>query len=75
MKVHGIILTRAQYGWICDVYFTVTTARQFTREDHSACGAGKNIAVAVWRAWRHARHVYRDLKAKPGERKAKGWAA
>lgn len=74
MRLRGFDITRGQLGWICDCYFMVTTANQFTSEEHVARGYGKWIWLAVWRGYKAAKRSSVELRAKPGERAAKGWS-
>lgn len=75
MRIRAIELGRAQLGWSCDVTFTVTTANQFTDEEHTCGTGGRYLLTALWNGIRLARHGAKQLKAKPGEREAKGWSS
>lgn len=75
MRIRAIELQRSQLGWRVDVTFTVKTARQFTDEEHTCGSGGRYLLTALWNGIRWARHVASQLKAKPGERQAKGWSA
>lgn len=74
MVIHGFDITRAQLGWVCDCHFDVLTAHQFTEESTWNSGHGKWIWLAMWRSWRMAKEKHNRMKAKPGEREARGWA-
>lgn len=73
MRLHEVIIAKHQLGWTCDIWFTVETAEQFTDETHSVVSCSPWMVVAVWRAWRGACRKAKALRAKPGEREAKGW--
>lgn len=74
MKVRCIELAKVQQFWVCEVTFSVTTSNQFTDEVHSSRETGRFILTALWNGWRTAAKKASALRAKPGERKAQGWA-
>ncbi len=74
MNVRGYDLTKAQYGWICDTCFTVTTAQQFTAEEHVIRAGSRWAVLAVIKGYLAARRRAARLAAKSGERALKGWA-
>ena len=74
-KLRGFDITRAQLGWQCWTYFRVTTAGQFTDEEHHVTSGHRYLLVALLLGWWEARKHARQLAAKPGEREANGWAA
>lgn len=73
MKIHHVSLARRGILWSCETEITIVTAAQFTSEWHMTMGQSRCWIVAVarsyWTAWR----LHRKLRAKPGERAAKGW--
>lgn len=75
MRLRGFDVTNAQLGWACDCCFTETTSRTFTDEEHAVRGRGRWLWLAMWRSWRLAIQAAKGMRAKPGEREAKGWAA
>ncbi len=75
MRLRGFDITNAQLGWVCDCCFTVTTARQFTCEEHTVRSRGRWIWLAMWRSYRAAKVAAKKLQATPSERAAKGWAS
>ena len=74
MRIRCIEIERTTSCWACSVTFTVTTAQQFTDEEHTTKTGGKYILTALFKGIRKAKEVSNLLKAKPGEREAKGWA-
>ena len=74
MRLRGFNTTRAQTGWVSDCCFMVTTAAQFTSEEHVVRGHGRWMWLAMWRSYRWAKAKAMQMQAKPGERAAKGWA-
>lgn len=68
-----IELSRAQLGWLCRMYFSHETARQYTWEYSECQGHGKWMPLAVLDAWRRMRGFVSDNAPKPGERESKGW--
>lgn len=75
MRVNRIDVTRSQLGWACAIYFSVTTASQFSDEYLAVSGFSRWLVAATWKAWRNARALYCQRRARPGEREAKGWSA
>lgn len=75
MRIRAIELGRSQLGWVCDVTFTVTTANQFTDEEHTSRDGGRWLLTALWNGWCRAKVKAAELAARPGEREAKGWSA
>jgi len=73
MRLRQIELGRAQMGWVCDVTFTVSTANQFTDEEHTIRTGGRWLLTALWNGILGARTKAKQLSAKPGDREAKGW--
>lgn len=69
---HGQATPSSRYS--CLVTFTVTTANQFTDEEHTIQHGSRWLLTAflggLFVAWRTGRR----LAAKRGERAAKGWA-
>ena len=74
MKIKGYDTTKAQRGWVCDCYYTVTTAQQFSDEERVVRGHGRWMWLAMLRSYLAVRKAAAQLQAKPGEREAKGWA-
>lgn len=74
MKYREILLGRIQGGWSCEITFTVTTARQFSDEQHDVHETASTWYGALWGAWRAVRAIVREVGAKRGERKACGWS-
>lgn len=72
MKLTEISLKKWQVKWSADIYFSVFTHRQFTRESHSIAGHGRYwwtaLARGLFFAWRSAR----KLRSLPGEYSLKG---
>lgn len=73
MKIRGFDLTRSQRGWVCHFVFLVTTANQFTDQEEAVRSYGRWPLTALWNGWMGAKRLEKLLKAKPGEREAKGW--
>ena len=74
MRVWNVLFEKAQRGWHCTITFTHETANQFTEEIEAVrCGA-RYWWWAYICARRAARATHELLRAKPGERAAKGWA-
>lgn len=67
MKVTQVEFQRARRGWVCTVFFWVSTRRQFTVEDHWAKGEGRNPLAAFYRAYLTSLKVKRYLREQPGE--------
>jgi len=76
MKIRGVELTYyPQVGlWGCQVWFRLTTVRQFTDEECQAEADARWWWLALWRGWRAAKRYANANAAKPGERTAMGWA-
>ena len=74
MRIRGYDTTRAQRGWVCDVTYMVTTARQFSDEEVTVRGRGRWMWLAMWRGWLAARRDSAAAAARPGERSARGWS-
>jgi hypothetical protein len=73
VKIRGYDLTMTQRGWVCDVCYTVTTARQFTDEEHVARGGGRWLLTAMISGYLKAKVEAKHLRAMPGERERIGW--
>lgn len=74
MKLRGFNITNAQLGWVVDCYFRVTTADQFCDQECYVHSGHRWMLVAVIRSYLAARKAAGALRARPGERAAKGWA-
>ena len=75
MRIRAIDIERTTSCWACSVTFMVRTAEQFTDEEHTTKIGGKHILTSLAKGLWKARTVSRLLRAKPGEREAKGWSA
>ena len=73
MKVQGIELDHRGGVWDCVLHISITTASQFTDENHYIAAIGRWWFTAMFRSYMAARRLNRELRAKPGEREAKGW--
>jgi hypothetical protein len=66
---------RAQAGgWVCKIWFDLTTAKQFSDERHMVEEFGRYWWSSLWNTWRAAKKSESLFKAKPGERSSNGWA-
>lgn len=74
MRLRGYDTTRSQRGWICDTCFMVETAEQSTAEERCVRTGSQWMWLAMLKGYFAARREARKLRAKPGEREAKGWA-
>jgi hypothetical protein len=72
-KIRGYDLSLGQAGWKCDCAFTVTTVNQYTDEEHVVRSYSKWMILALIKSRLLAESTAREIKAKPGERAAKGW--
>jgi hypothetical protein len=72
-KFWSIRVERAQRGWVCTVTFDVETVNQFTPEVHEAQEGSRWLVAAIVKGLLAARRQAASLKARPGERLAKGW--
>lgn len=72
-RIREILIGRSQRGWVCELTFTVRTARQFTDEWHSVRDGSKSFLIAIAKSWFAMRRDVNEHAAKPGERKTKGW--
>ncbi len=75
MRIRAIELGRAQLGWVCDVFFTVQTLRQFTPEEMCVRSGGRWILTAIWNGLRDAKRKAVSEEATPDEIKRHGWSA
>ena len=75
MKIRAIEIGRAQRGWVCDVYFTVQTLRQFSPEEMAVRSGGRWIWSAIWNGIRDAKRKAKSEEATPDELKKCGWWA
>jgi len=60
-------------AWICYWNFKYTSAEQFTDVDNFGIGISRWALLAAAKAWYAAMKEYRQHRAKPGQREAKGW--
>jgi hypothetical protein len=74
MRVRGYDISKAQLGWQAECFFMVYTSQQFTAEERMATGYSRWLLLALLNSYLEARRFHRELKAKPGEREAQGWA-
>ena len=74
MRIRAIELGRAQKGWVCDVFFTVQTLRQFTHEEMVVRSGGRWIWSAIWNGIKEAKRKAVSEEATPHERKQHGWS-
>lgn len=74
MKLRGFDITNNRNGWVCDCCFLVTTAESFTDEEHTVRAWDRFIPLAILRSYWLAKTTAMRMKAKPGQREAKGWA-
>lgn len=75
MRIRAIELGRAQKGWVCDVFFTVQTVRQFTHEEMAVRSGGRWILTSIWNGIRDAKRKAASEEATPDELKQRGWSA
>lgn len=75
MRIRAIELSRAQRGWVCDVFFTVQTLQQFTPEEMAIRSGGRWILTAIWNGLREAKRKASSEEATPDEIKKRGWGA
>ena len=74
MRIRAIELGRAQRGWVCDVFFTVSTLRQMTDEEMAIRSGGRWLLTAIWNGIRDANAEAIKNEATPHERRQKGWS-
>lgn len=75
MRVRCIEIYRCQIGWRTEVFFTETTAEQCTDPEFSTADGSRWFLLSLIRGYLAARRFARSMRAKPGEREAKGWSA
>jgi hypothetical protein len=76
MRIRSVEVYRCQLGWRTEVFFTETTADQFTDpEFHTADDGSRWFLLSLIKGYLAARRFAKSLRAKPGEREAKGWSA
>ncbi len=74
MRIRAIETYRSQTCWVCGVTLMVTTVEQFTDEEHTVIACGKYMVTSLIKGYMKARKIASMLRAKPGERAAKGWS-
>lgn len=75
MRIRAIELGRAHRGWVCDVFFTVSTLRQMTDEEMAIRSGGRYLLTAIWNGIRDAKAEAVKNEATPRERLQKGWSS
>ena len=75
MKTKYVKFERCQLGWLCKIYFSFSSSRQFTDEHHLVEVARRWWILSFFAARWEARFHIRVHGARRGEREAKGWSA